>query len=214
MTYNERMATPLVLLGLGNPGARYEMTRHNAGRMFLCRVAAVHAFAAWRYEKSLCAWCTEGEIDSCAATLVLPDTYMNRSGETLSALLRTYDVAPSRVVACYDDIDLPFGTVRLSARGGAGGHNGVQSLLHHTPTDEFARVRFGIQPQGPFGRAYRPVGAALERHVLGRVTRREYEKLSAAFTRAESALTTLCTRGIEAAMNECNRPAAPAPRTA
>ena len=139
---------PELVVGLGNPGPKYEGTRHNAGFWFADRLAA-RLGAGFRAARRF-------SLDACEATtgtgrvrLVKPTTYMNRSGQAVGGIAEYYRIAPGAILVVHDDLDLPPGTVRIKEGGGHGGHNGLRDIAAHLGTRDFARVRLGIGRPGP-----------------------------------------------------------------
>jgi PTH1 family peptidyl-tRNA hydrolase len=189
----------MYLVGLGNPGAEYDGTRHNVGAAVLERYLAAHSFPALREEKKWQASVAQGVIGSASVTALIPLTYMNHSGQAVAAALR-YAGAGS-VVALYDDVDLPVGTFKISVQGGAAGHNGVKSLIG-VLGESFVRVRIGIAPVSFWtGKATRPAGERLPAFVLGRFTARERAAIDALTPTLHEALTCVIKEGAPAAMN-------------
>ena len=139
---------PELVVGLGNPGPKYEGTRHNAGFRFADRLAA-RLGADFRPARRF-------SLDACEATtgagrvrLVKPTTYMNRSGQAVGGIAEYYRIAPAAILVVHDELDLPPGTVRIKEGGGHGGHNGLRDIAAHLGTRDFARVRLGIGRPGP-----------------------------------------------------------------
>jgi PTH1 family peptidyl-tRNA hydrolase len=144
-----------LIVGLGNPGKEYEWSRHNLGFMLIDRIAGEEGIAVKRREcQSLVG---RGEIEGCALKLVKPQTYMNLSGEAVACLLAKHKLAEpgENLIVISDDLALPFGKIRIRARGSAGGHNGLQSIIGALDTNEFTRLRIGIQPEHPISDAKR-----------------------------------------------------------
>ncbi len=161
-----------LIVGLGNPGRKYEHTRHNAGFRFLDRLAESEGLrfsAAPRFHAETAEWRTGGE----KALLVKPQTFMNNSGEAVGALARYHQIPTGNIVVVYDDLDLPPGRFRLRQGGGHGGHNGLKSLNAHLPDSGYIRVRIGI------GRP--PAGMEVTPWVLGKATNRELAQETALF---------------------------------
>lgn len=131
-----------VVLGLGNPGADYERTRHNLGFRVIDGLHRGWSAEPWREECT--ALCARAE----AAELVKPQTFMNRSGHAARCLIERYGFQPERILVVYDDIALPLGTLRLRAAGGPGGHRGLASVIGSLRTDSLPRLRLGIAPPG------------------------------------------------------------------
>lgn len=184
----------LLIAGLGNPGARYEETRHNMGFMTLDRLSALLDIPVSRTGFS--GRYGQGVVDGRRVMLLKPHTYMNDSGRSLSEAVRYFGVESADLMVLYDDIDLPPGMVRVRARGGPGTHNGMKSIVEWLGTEEFPRVRMGV--------GMPPVKEQLIDWVLGRPGEEERPLLSEARERAADAADAWVRRGIEAAMREYN----------
>ena len=142
-----------LIVGLGNPGSEYEWSRHNLGFMLIDKLAGDAEVAVKRREcRSLVG---SAVIADTRVRLVKPQTYMNLSGEAVACLIAKYEVrdVPSSLIVISDDLALPLGSVRLRARGSAGGHNGLKSIIAAVGTNEFIRLRIGIQPEHPLSDA-------------------------------------------------------------
>ena len=143
------MAETWLVVGLGNPGVRYEATRHNVGQMVIAELAARHGESLRAHKSN--ARVSETWLRPGAAKLVLatPNSFMNVSGGPVSQLARFYDVPPERIVLVHDELDIPFDTLKLKVGGGHGGHNGIRDVAKALGTPEFPRVRVGIgRPPG------------------------------------------------------------------
>ena len=139
----------VLIVGLGNPGKEYEWSRHNLGFMLIDKLGADTRIDVYRREcQSLVA---RGEIEGCAVRLVKPQTYMNLSGEAVACLFARHKLAEpgENLIVISDDLALPLGKIRIRARGSAGGHNGLKSIIGAIRTNEFTRLRIGIQPEHP-----------------------------------------------------------------
>ena len=136
----------ILIVGLGNPGRKYAGNRHNIGFMALDRLSEAHGLSIGRVQqRSLVG---NGRIADQALFLAKPQTFMNRSGEAVGSLARYYKISPADILVVYDELDLPFGSLRLRQKGGAGGHNGMKSVIQHLGND-FPRLRLGIgRPPG------------------------------------------------------------------
>ena len=179
-----------LVAGLGNPGREYQRTRHNVGFMVLDRLAA-DANLPWEYsEKWGAAWAKTDII------LVKPATFMNRSGQPLSAIANFYKIAAEEILVVLDDFALPLGRLRLRAQGSSGGHNGLESVFEHFGTESIPRLRVGI------GSA--PAQAATD-HVLGRFFEDEQPLVDATIRRAADAVKCAVDKGLIAAMNVFNQ---------
>lgn len=138
--------SPFLIAGLGNPGQEHRENRHNVGFMVVDRLAKTEGISITRTKNR--AFFGKGEIKDQSVILVKPQTYMNRSGEAISQLVRFFKISTSNVLVVYDDLDLPLGSIRLRQKGGSGGHNGMKSIIRHLGND-FPRLRLGIgRPPG------------------------------------------------------------------
>ncbi len=183
-----------LIIGLGNPGAQYERTRHNVGFHV---VDAIAEKQRWRWERRGRALLASGTLAHEKVVLVKPLTFMNKSGEAVGELVHWYKVTPDDILVVYDDLDLPIGKVRLRANGSAGGHNGLSSIIQHLHTNQFPRLRVGIG---------RPANAHVETisYVLGTPTGDEHILLATGEDRAVDAISQIVEQGIAAAMNLIN----------
>lgn len=194
-----------VIAGLGNPGEKYEKTRHNVGRMVLEHFRDARGFSPWQGQRALRALTSEGVVDSADVLLVEPDNYMNNSGKSL-ALLMQNKKDPSMLIVVYDDIDLPLGGMRISYNRGSGGHNGVASIIKELGTKAFIRVRVGICPVIPTGEMKKPAGDALVHDfILSEFRNSEEGMIGEAVIRASEALDVLIRQGRVVAMEKYNK---------
>jgi PTH1 family peptidyl-tRNA hydrolase len=184
-----------LIVGLGNPGKSYERTRHNLGFLVVDHLAARRGIII---NKEHCG-ALIGECAENGETILLakPQTYMNRSGESVKELLRTFGGAAGDLVVVCDDLDLPFGRIRIRAQGGAGGHRGLASIVESLAGAPFARVRIGI------GRP--PEGVEATDHVLGSFDAGEADRLDELVGKAADAVLALLHCGYERAMRQFNR---------
>jgi peptidyl-tRNA hydrolase, PTH1 family len=184
-----------LIVGLGNPGEQYTKNRHNVGFQSVKYLADRHG---WSFnEKHGKARIATGAIHGQRVTLAKPFTYMNASGEAVAPLVRWHKLDVGReLLVVYDDLDLPFGTLRLRATGSAGGQKGMQSIIGHLGTFDFARLRVGI------GRP--PAEWDTRDFVLGNWSRAEVEHLPELYTRVADAIELFVAEGIIAAMNRFN----------
>ncbi|HWR39904.1 MAG TPA: aminoacyl-tRNA hydrolase [Patescibacteria group bacterium] len=183
-----------IIVGLGNPGQEYSATRHNVGFMAADVLAERWQAPAWRDRFD--AWVTECRLETEVVYLMKPQTYMNLSGVAVNGLLRFYKVDVSDVIVIYDDLDLAVGRLRLRAKGGSGGHRGIESLLVHLGKDEFSRVRIGI------GRP--PAGWETANYVLSRFNTEEAPLVRDAVNQAAEAAEMIVRQGLVKAMNQFN----------
>lgn len=193
----ERRGTPadLLVVGLGNPGAEYEGSRHNVGAEVVALLADRHGGALKRSkERALVA---EVRIGEARVALAFPQTFMNLSGESVALLARRHGITdPAQIVVVQDELDLPLGRVKVKQGGGLAGHNGLRSIKAHLHTDAFLRVRIGVG---------KPVSKEQgANHVLKRVSKRERTELDIAVQEAADAVELILSDGIDVAMNRVN----------
>ncbi len=184
-----------IIVGLGNPGRKYERTRHNAGFMAVEEVArGLHADIALKKYHALIG---KARIDSIETILIKPQTFMNESGRSVGTIIRYTHAAVSDIIVLHDDLDLPLGTVRIKAGGGHGGHNGLRSIIEHLGSSDFIRVRIGIGRPG------------LDRdsadYVLSPIPAAEREPFTIAVLRAAEAARAVMLEGPTWAMNTYNQ---------
>ena len=190
----EERPRPLVAIGLGNPGKEYAQTRHNVGHWCIDRLAEIHSVG--RFKRSRLSDVAEGTIGGRRVVLAKPRTYVNESGRAVTSLMTKYGAAPGDLLVVYDEMDLPVGSIRLRARGGSGGHNGMKSIIDSAGTQEFTRLRMGV------GRPARS-GEEIE-HVLGSMRRDERAAVDEALSRAAEAIEAVLHDGVVEAMNRFN----------
>lgn len=189
-------AADFLVVGLGNPGAEYEGTRHNVGADVVRILAARHG-GTFRVESSLRAGATTVTIGTARCLLAVPTTYMNESGAAVKPLLRRSGIdAFTRVIVVHDELDLAPGVVRVKAGGGLAGHNGLRSITQVLGTQDYLRVRIGIgkPPSKEHG----------ARHVLSKVTRAARAELDLGVALAVDATTAVVVEGVAPAMATFN----------
>ena len=180
-----------IIVGLGNPGIPYEWSRHNIGFMVVNRFAEIHHITVGtRRFKSLFG---KGSIDSEPVILAKPMTYMNRSGEAVAKIVPFFKVGMKDLIVIHDDLDLPFGKLRIKQRGGDGGHQGIRSVIESMGGNSFLRLKIGI------GRPPKEMDPA--EYVLTPFSAREKSSLDEALTRSAECLAVILREGIETAMN-------------
>jgi len=193
----------LLIVGLGNPGNEYAHTRHNIGWNILERVVDTHNLPQLIKSSAYNALLSEGMLNGQEITVLFPLGFMNNSGVSLAKYLgKTNDV--SNVVVVHDEVDLPFGDVRVSFGRGASGHNGVQSIIDALNTKEFARIRVGVGKKNIFGLLKRPRGEALSQFVLSSFSPSEVTKLVEITEKVDRALVLLLEKGVTSAMQNIN----------
>jgi PTH1 family peptidyl-tRNA hydrolase len=184
-----------LIVGLGNPGADYAKTRHNAGFLLVERLAARWK-CDWANEKKFHARIAKAERDGKRILLCQPQTFMNLSGESAGAVKDFYQVPLKQVLVAVDDADLPLGEIRLRADGGTAGHHGLESVEQHLATSNYTRLRIGI------GRA--DGAREITDYVLAKFDAGERELLEKVLDRAANQVETWLDDGIEKAMNKFN----------
>jgi peptidyl-tRNA hydrolase, PTH1 family len=183
---------PWIVVGLGNPGAGYERTRHNVGAMTL-ELLVERLGASLKRHKSTCL-IAEGTMAGERVVLARPTSYMNESGGSVGRLVRWYKTPREKVVVLHDEIDIPFSEIRIKSGGGTAGHKGLSSLVSHLGGNDFQRVRIGVS---------RPRRDAAD-HVLSEFSRAEREELSDVLERAADSVERVVQAGVERAMTEVN----------
>jgi len=189
------MENIFLIVGLGNPGAEYAKTRHNAGFLLVEKLAERWKIG-WTVEKKFNARIARSDRDAGRALLCEPQTFMNASGETVGPVIGFYRVPLKNVLVAVDDADLPFGELRLRPGGSSGGHHGLESIEQHVGTREFARLRIGIG---------RKAGAReITDYVLGKFSAGETELAEKILAAAADQTEVWMQAGIQKAMNQFN----------
>ena len=182
-----------VIAGLGNPGKKYENTRHNMGFLVVDRIAEKTGIKVNKIKHK--ALVGDGMISGHKALLVKPQTYMNLSGVSLREIVDYYGVNMSDLIVIYDDFDLETGAIRIRKKGSAGSHNGMKSVIGHLGSGEFPRLRIGIGKSGLLD---------WKDFVIGKVASQEKGTIAVAVDRAADAVICILEKGIDKAMNEYN----------
>jgi len=190
-----------LIVGLGNPGFLYTRNRHNVGFMCVSHLAKIHKIAFDRKQGH--ARTGIGNIAGHLVVLARPQTYMNASGESVSALMNKLNVAPADLIVIHDDLDLPVGKIRLRLGGSSGGHKGIDSIIARIGTQDFYRVRVGIgRPETEANDADKE--SAVIEYVLRDFTRDEKKSVDAVIPLVCEAIAFLLAEGLPAAMNKYN----------
>jgi peptidyl-tRNA hydrolase, PTH1 family len=184
-----------LIVGLGNPGPDYEWTRHNLGFLAIDALAGRAGIRVTRPEAK--SQVGRGEIAGQAVVLAKPQTAMNLSGVAVRMLLEKYESDPARMIVLFDEVDLPWGTLRIRPKGSGGTHNGMKSVIREIGTNEFTRIRLGIGPEKIWG--------DLKDYVLGKMDRAERDMVSQMTTEAAEAIEIILADGVEKAMRQFNR---------
>lgn len=185
----------LLVVGLGNPGEAYEFTPHNIGFLVVDRLAEEHSVRVTRKESD--ARVGSGLVGGKRVLLAKPQTFMNESGRSVHGLLGRYELKPDCLIVVYDELDLPWGSLRIRANGSAAGHNGMRSIIAHLHTQMFARVRVGVDRGGEGGR-----GAD---YLLSPMKRSERQEMVEMAGRAAKAIESIIAEGVEKSMAIYNR---------
>ena len=187
-------SAPTIIVGLGNPGSKYEGTRHNVGFWCIDRIAKSYPGSSTRSHRLV--HTSEQVIDGHRVVLAKPRTFVNESGRAVTSLFTRFRATASNLIVVYDEMALPSGKVRIRARGGDGGHNGMKSIIGAVGTQEFVRVRIGIgRPEGQVGDV---------QHVLSRPSEEERKTIDEGIDLAIKAIVLTLSEGVERAMNVYN----------
>ena len=184
-----------IVVGLGNPGPKYDWTRHNVGFLVIDELADRANIPVQRVKYK--ALTNTTKLGGKSVLLMKPVTYMNLSGEAVGQAARFYKVPPERVLVISDDVSLPQGKLRIRRSGSAGGHNGLKNIIAHLGTDQFPRVKVGV------GNKPRP-DSDMAAWVLGKFTGPDKEAMEAAVKKAADAVTFLIEQGADKAMAQFN----------
>ncbi len=184
-----------LIVGLGNPGIEYQFTPHNMGFLAVDRLA--EQIGVKVNNRNCRAQTARGVLDGRDVVLAKPETFMNLSGQSVRELVREYEVQPEQdLIVIYDELDLPFGSMRIRPRGSSAGHNGIASVIGALETQEIMRIRLGIGPDHPVGD-----GA---RYVLSQFKKSQYPVLDQVLDSAAEAVRVILNEGVQAAMNRFN----------
>ncbi|MBA3634335.1 MAG: aminoacyl-tRNA hydrolase [Acidobacteria bacterium] len=183
-----------LIVGLGNPGLQYEKTRHNLGFMLIDKLARELQTQVKREECR--ALIGRAELENKTAELVKPQTFMNLSGEAVCCLLKKENRSAAKLIVISDDLALPLGKIRLRSRGSAGGHNGLKSISDCLKTQEYIRLRIGIQPEHQINDA--------KRFVLENFSKTDLETVEKVLQQSAEAIRAVLSDGVEKAMARFN----------
>lgn len=195
MLFSKKLPVSWLIVGLGNPGDKYDGTRHNAGFLAADALADRGRFAVSRVKfKALTA---QVQVGGQGVLVMKPTTYMNLSGEAVGEAARFYKLPPDHVLVLSDDVDLPLGKLRIRTGGSAGGHNGLKSIIQHLGTDQFPRIKLGVggKPHPDYDMAD---------WVLGKLQGEDRKTMDEAAKRAAEAVECFLRDGPQKAMNQFN----------
>lgn len=194
-----------IIVGLGNPGQEYEGTRHNTGRMIVEHFAKSLGLEDWKEDKKTKSEIIEGKVGKNSVLLVKPNTFMNKSGDAVKVLVKSKKAAESLVII-HDDLDIPFGRMKLSFNKSAGGHRGVGSIIKAIKTEGFIRLRMGISPATPSGKIKKPQGEKeVGDFILGKFKPKEILEFKKLTKKTSEGLEVLIKEGKEIAMGLVNQ---------
>lgn len=184
----------ILVAGLGNPGSEYASTKHNLGYLTVDEIGKRAGIDLKK--KKFSGVCGEGTFNNDKLILLKPETYMNRSGESVSTVASFYHIPVENIIIVHDELDLPAGTVRIKAGGGSAGHKGVMSVMGELGSGDFIRVRIGIGKPGE--------KKGTVSHVLSKFRKEESELVSESVLRAADAVLEIIQHGLQKAMNKYN----------
>jgi peptidyl-tRNA hydrolase, PTH1 family len=192
------------IVGLGNPSAEYEGTRHNIGRDIVKSLMKKFDFDDFVYDKKINANISEGKIGKEKVMLILPDTYMNKSGLALKKFISSAKKAADMVVV-HDDLDMGIGFSKIVFNKSSGGHRGVESVIKAVKTEGFPRIKIGISPVSASGKVKKPIGEdAVVKYVLGKFSKKDEEVLKKIKKKTTDSIEMIVTSGFLLAMNNFN----------
>jgi PTH1 family peptidyl-tRNA hydrolase len=185
-----------IILGLGNPGEEYAVTRHNTGRICVEAFAKMQKTADFVYDKKITSWRAEGKIGKEKFTALLSDTFMNKSGNAVKSLITSKAKAKTLIVI-HDDLDIPFGKFKISFGKNSGGHKGVESIMRAIKTKDFIRARVGISPKKKAAG-----GEKVDKLILGNFKPDELTELRKMTKKINLALAAIIEKGLQTALSQ------------
>jgi len=193
-----------IIVGLGNPGQEYDNTRHNTGRMIVDAFAKKVGVDEWKEDKKIKSEVAKVKVGKNTALLIKPNTFMNKSGDAVRSSVKSKKAAETLLVI-HDDLDIPFGNIKMSFNKSAGGHRGVASIIKAIKTEGFIRLRVGISPATASGKIKKPLGEeAVEKAILGKFKPAETLEFKKIMKRASEGLEVLMESGKEIATGVVN----------
>ncbi|HOX91104.1 MAG TPA: aminoacyl-tRNA hydrolase [Candidatus Paceibacterota bacterium] len=194
----------MIIVGLGNPGSEYSKSRHNTGRIILETIADKFDFSLWKNESKYKLERSKGDINGRKFDFILPNTFMNNSGNAVAVFIKDKKKLRDLVVI-YDDIDLPFGSYKISFNKSSGGHKGLESIIKKVKSKEFVRIRVGISSKTSKGRAKKPKGEeAVLKYLLGNFKEDELKELKKISKEIALVLELISKEGKDKAMSVYN----------
>jgi len=194
----------MLIVGLGNPGEEYKISRHNTGQIIVENIASSNDFSEWKNNMKLKSLCAKGEIGKEKFDFILPETFMNNSGNAVVQLIDNPKKLRNLIVI-YDDIDLPFGNLKISFNRSSGGHNGLESVIKKIKSKKFIRIRIGISPLTPSGKLRKPKGEkAVLKFLLGKYKEDELKELKKISKTVAEIIMVISAEGKEKAMSVYN----------
>jgi peptidyl-tRNA hydrolase, PTH1 family len=189
------------IVGLGNPGEEYRESRHNTGRMvalFIAKKAEIELIP----NKKFAGQYGKGEIEGESVQIILPDTFMNKSGKSVSEAVKSKKAA-EKLVVIYDDLDLPVGKMKISFNRSSGGHKGLESIIRVLKTEAFIRIRIGISPVTPSGKIKKPLGdEKVLKHVMAKFSPKEFDEVKKIFKKSDEFIRLLILKDLSTAMSQ------------
>ncbi|HEY1037408.1 MAG TPA: aminoacyl-tRNA hydrolase [Candidatus Paceibacterota bacterium] len=199
-----------IVVGLGNPGEEYKDTRHNAGRIAAAAFVKKNDFPDFVQSAKYASLLSQGEVDSELSktgtekvTVLLPETFMNKSGKSVSDLVNSSKKA-EKLIVIQDDLDMPIGAMKIVFNRGSGGHKGIESIKRAIKTEAFVRVKIGICPTTPTGKPKKPTGEKLMDFIVGEFKPAELDEIKKVAKRAADAVAMIISEGRERAANTFN----------
>ncbi len=196
-----------IIVGLGNPGKEYKLTRHNVGRIMLEYFANANAdsFCEWENSSKAKALYSNGKIGKSKVELIMPETFMNNSGKSVLYAKNKHKIKSEKIIVIYDDLDMGIGSFKISFNKGSGGHKGLESIIKSIKTKEFLRIRVGISPITSSGKLKKPKGEEKVLNLIMKDFRKpDLDKLKKVSKKVNEALEVIIKEGRVKAMNKFN----------
>lgn len=191
------------IVGLGNPGEEYKLSRHNTGRIIVDGFRKSEGLNDFELDKKISALVSEGKVKKEKVMMIMPETFMNKSGLSLKNIIISKKKAESLIVI-HDDIDLPLGKFKIKFGSGSAGHKGVESVMRAIKTKDFIRIKVGVSPTTPGGKIKKPAGKKIGDFILNNFTPKEIIIIKKNSKKITSALEAIISEGLGKAMNLFN----------